>query len=173
MAPRLERVDHIHVFVNDRTIAEQWYADVMGFHRVTGLEFWATDGGPLTIGDASGSIHLALFERPSQAVPIDRCLYRECEPVFRLARSSCRGTEAIDATPSITRWHGHFTSAIPMEIPSRSRAMTTLLLATSSRTHNPHDVDNQVEIEKMKRHLAVLFVVSSFLSGCASCRQAR
>ncbi len=66
MAPALERVDHIHVFVTDRASAEQWYANVMGFHRVSGLEFWATDGGPLTIGDASGTIHLALFEQPSQ-----------------------------------------------------------------------------------------------------------
>ena len=66
MTPALQRVDHVHVFVRDRAQAERWYADVLGFHRVDGLEFWAADGGPLTIGDESGSIHLALFEKPSQ-----------------------------------------------------------------------------------------------------------
>ena len=62
MAPTLERVDHIHVFVSDRGAAESWYADVMGLKRINELEFWAADRGPLTIGDRSGAIHLALFE---------------------------------------------------------------------------------------------------------------
>lgn len=66
MAPTLERVDHIHVFVSDRAASEQWYANVMGFRRVSELEFWAADGGPLTIANQSGTIHLALFERPAQ-----------------------------------------------------------------------------------------------------------
>ena len=65
MAPELERVDHIHVFVADRSAAEQWYARVMGLKRLKDLEFWAPDGGPLTIGNRSGSVHLALFERPA------------------------------------------------------------------------------------------------------------
>ena len=64
--PTLQRVDHIHVYVRDRAQAERWYADVLGFHRVKHLEFWAADGGPLTISDESG-IHLALFEKPRQA----------------------------------------------------------------------------------------------------------
>jgi len=66
MTPTLQRVDHVHVFVRDRAQAQRWYADVLGFHRVKGLEFWAADGGPLTVGDESGDIHLALFEKPSQ-----------------------------------------------------------------------------------------------------------
>jgi catechol-2,3-dioxygenase len=66
MVPALERVDHIHVFVADRAASEEWYARVMGLGRVTELEFWAQDGGPLTIGNVSGTIHLALFERPAQ-----------------------------------------------------------------------------------------------------------
>ena len=63
MAPELERVDHIHVFVADRAEAEQWYARVMGLERLEALEFWAPDGGPLTVGNRSGIIHIALFER--------------------------------------------------------------------------------------------------------------
>lgn len=38
----------------------------MGLRRVPELEFWATNGGPLTMTNSSGSIHLALFERPSE-----------------------------------------------------------------------------------------------------------
>ncbi len=66
MPPRLERIDHIHVFVADRDASERWYFDVLGFSRVPELAFWASDGGPLTLADASGSVHLALFERPPQ-----------------------------------------------------------------------------------------------------------
>src|SRR5205085_10902330 len=63
--PELERVDHVHVFVADRAAAERWYARVLGLERIDTLAFWAPDGGPLTLGNASGSIHLALFERPA------------------------------------------------------------------------------------------------------------
>ena len=34
--------------------------------RVPELERWAHDGGPLTIGNESGTVHLALFERPAE-----------------------------------------------------------------------------------------------------------
>jgi len=66
MTPTLQRVDHVHVYVSDRAQAERWYADALGFRRIKGLEFWAAEGGPLTIADESGSIHLALFEQPRQ-----------------------------------------------------------------------------------------------------------
>ena len=65
-APALERIDHIHVHVADRSRAEAWYAQVMGLKRLEELAFWATDGGPLTLADASGAVHLALFERAAQ-----------------------------------------------------------------------------------------------------------
>lgn len=65
MPPNLKEIDHIHVFVADRAAAEKWYANVLGFNRVAELEFWAADGGPLTIGNSSGTVHLALFERPT------------------------------------------------------------------------------------------------------------
>jgi catechol 2,3-dioxygenase-like lactoylglutathione lyase family enzyme len=66
-APALDGIDHIHVFVTDRSAAEVWYARVLGLSRVLRLEGWAADGGPLTLADASGRIHLALFERGAQA----------------------------------------------------------------------------------------------------------
>jgi catechol 2,3-dioxygenase-like lactoylglutathione lyase family enzyme len=66
MAPPIQRIDHIHVFVSDRAAARRWYADVLGFAVVPELEHWASDGGPLTIADATGAVHLALFERPAR-----------------------------------------------------------------------------------------------------------
>jgi catechol-2,3-dioxygenase len=63
MAPALQRIDHIHVHVSDRTAAERWYEHVLGLRRVAEFEFWAHGDGPLTVADASGTVHLALFER--------------------------------------------------------------------------------------------------------------
>ena len=65
MIPTFDRIDHIHVYVTDRNKAEQWYADVMGLSRVHELESWA-DGGPLTLQNSSGTVHVALFESPAQ-----------------------------------------------------------------------------------------------------------
>ncbi|MGF1741864.1 VOC family protein [Vibrio profundum] len=59
--PGLQKIDHIHIYVPDRKLAEQWYCGVMGFSRVESLAGWAVDGGPLTIG--SGDVHIALFEQ--------------------------------------------------------------------------------------------------------------
>lgn len=36
---------------------------MLGLFRTDELAFWAADGGPLTIQNQSGTIHLALFER--------------------------------------------------------------------------------------------------------------
>ncbi len=66
MPPSLERFDHIHVYVSDRDASERWYKEVLGFQRIKALEFWADDGGPLTLANDSDTIHLALFERPPQ-----------------------------------------------------------------------------------------------------------
>ncbi|MBW8758207.1 MAG: VOC family protein [Burkholderiales bacterium] len=65
MIPIFDRIDHIHVYVANRNKAEQWYADVMGFSRVPELEAWASDG-PLTLGNPSGTVHIALFEAAPQ-----------------------------------------------------------------------------------------------------------
>jgi catechol 2,3-dioxygenase-like lactoylglutathione lyase family enzyme len=66
MSPSFQRIDHIHVYVSDRNAAEHWYQTVLGLTRIEEFAFWATDGGPLTLADASGAIHLALFERAAQ-----------------------------------------------------------------------------------------------------------
>jgi catechol 2,3-dioxygenase-like lactoylglutathione lyase family enzyme len=66
MAPKLTGIDHIHVFVSDRLAAEDWYRRVLGLVRAPALESWAAGGGPLTVSDESGRVHLALFERPRQ-----------------------------------------------------------------------------------------------------------
>jgi len=62
MAPNLMVIDHVHVSVKNRNLAEQWYKDILGFERVAEFEEWASAKGPLTIGNAQGNIHLALFE---------------------------------------------------------------------------------------------------------------
>ena len=67
MKLQLDRIDHIHVFVADRTAAQRWYAEVLGLIPVAALAHWAKDGGPLTLANADGAIHLALFERPPKA----------------------------------------------------------------------------------------------------------
>lgn len=91
-APRLERIDHIHVYVADRARAEAWYARVMGLRRVEALAFWAPGGGPLTLADAGGGIHLALFERA-------------CEP--------CRSTVALGCSADqFLAWRSHLAQAL-------------------------------------------------------------
>ena len=66
MTPSLDRIDHIHVYVTDREVSEQWCDEVLGLSRMTDLESWATDGGPLTVANEAGTVHLALFERKPQ-----------------------------------------------------------------------------------------------------------
>ena len=65
-APSIRNVDHIHVFVSDRAAAERWYESVLGFKRIKEYEFWADGGGPLTIQNREGTVHIALFERPAE-----------------------------------------------------------------------------------------------------------
>ena len=68
MPPKFTGIDHVHVYVyvSDRSTSEIWYRDVLGFVRVKEFEFWAKDGGPLTVESADHNIHLALFERPEK-----------------------------------------------------------------------------------------------------------
>jgi catechol-2,3-dioxygenase len=61
--PSVSSIDHVHVHVSDRSAAESWYAQVLGFGRTKELEFWAVGGGPLTIQNREGAVHIALFER--------------------------------------------------------------------------------------------------------------
>jgi GNAT superfamily N-acetyltransferase/catechol 2,3-dioxygenase-like lactoylglutathione lyase family enzyme len=91
MTPALQSVDHIHVYVADRKAAERWYADMLGFTRVAQLASWAATG-PLTIGNPSGSVHLALFERPA----------KECRSTIAFAASA---TEFL-------AWRAHLASKL-------------------------------------------------------------
>lgn len=96
LAPSLQGIDHIHVFVANRAQAEQWYRRVLGMHRVPSLESWASDGGPLTIGDPSGTVHLALFERPAQ---------------------KCRSTIALSVSAAaFFAWRDHLSGALGHEV---------------------------------------------------------
>ncbi len=63
MIPSLKSIDHVHVYVADWASAEKWYAEVLGFKRVEKFMSWAVPGGPLTLGNPEGNVHLALFER--------------------------------------------------------------------------------------------------------------
>lgn len=73
MLPKLDRIDHIHVYVPNREEAAEWFENILGFTIVEALRFWAEDErGPLVIEDSSKKIHLALFQRqdftPSTAI---------------------------------------------------------------------------------------------------------
>ena len=69
MSPQMKSIDHVHVSVADRTAAEHWYEKVLGLTRVKELEFWAPGGGPLTIRNREGTVHLALFEGTPEKRP--------------------------------------------------------------------------------------------------------
>ncbi len=93
MPPKLLAIDHIHVFVVDRAESERWYLRVLGLKRTPNLEFWATGGGPLTLQDESGQIHIALFERPAKP---------------------CRSTIALRVHGStFRRWQSHLEHELP------------------------------------------------------------
>ncbi|MBB5204781.1 catechol-2,3-dioxygenase [Inhella inkyongensis] len=63
--PRFQAIDHLHVHVQNRAAATAWYAQALGLQIVQELAHWAeAPGGPLTLSDPAGVLHLALFERP-------------------------------------------------------------------------------------------------------------
>jgi catechol-2,3-dioxygenase len=63
MRPELKGIDHVHVYVANWNDGEEWYEKVLGFRRVEKFMVWAVKGGPLTLENPAGDIHLALFER--------------------------------------------------------------------------------------------------------------
>jgi catechol 2,3-dioxygenase-like lactoylglutathione lyase family enzyme len=104
MAPRLDRIDHIHVFVTDRAAAQRWYAATLGLAPVPELQGWVAGGGPLTLADAAHRVHLALFERP--VLP-------------------CRSTVAfgVDAAAFLA-WRTHLAEALPAPIRIEDHQMS-------------------------------------------------
>lgn len=63
--PAILGVDHLHVYVKNRELAERFYADVLGCHRVAKYAAWISPEGPLVVENREGTLHLALFERDS------------------------------------------------------------------------------------------------------------
>jgi len=63
MTPKMSGIDHVHVYVANWNDAEKWYQDVLGFKRVERFMVWAVGGGPLTLENVEGDVHVALFER--------------------------------------------------------------------------------------------------------------
>jgi catechol-2,3-dioxygenase len=133
MPPSLDRIDHIHVQVADRARAERWYAEVLGLSRMAQLESWATGGGPLTLANASGTIHLALFERapePSRSTVAFGVAAAEFVAWRRHLESQLgRSIEAVDHQLA---WSIYFADpdGNPYEITTYEHAVTAGLLRT-------------------------------------------
>jgi Predicted ring-cleavage extradiol dioxygenase len=133
MPPSLDRIDHIHVQVADRARAERWYAEVLGLSRMAQLESWATGGGPLTLANASGTIHLALFERapePSRSTVAFGVAAAEFVAWRRHLESQLgRPIEAVDHQLA---WSIYFADpdGNPYEITTYEHAVTAGLLRT-------------------------------------------
>ena len=107
MPRELHAFDHVHVFVTNRPAAVDWYRQVIGLLPSPDFAFWASDGGPLTLQNASGSVHIALFERPSQP---------------------CRSTIAlrVDAT-SFKAWRAHLNDMLPGAVSEEDHTVSRSL----------------------------------------------
>ena len=104
MTPKLESIDHIHIFVTDRSASEVWYSRVLGLHRLPELQNWASGGGPLTISNPAGTVHLALFERPGE---------------------KCRSTVALGATASeFLAWCTHLPAVLGQSVEPVDHALS-------------------------------------------------
>jgi catechol-2,3-dioxygenase len=119
MRPELQAFDHIHVYVTDRAKAEEWYGRILGLSRSKDLEFWATDGGPLTIQNDSGSIHIALFERPAQP----------CRSVVAI-RVSAEGYKA---------WKSHLEELLPGQVSEQDHE-ASMSLYFADPDGNPYEL---------------------------------
>ena len=119
MTPSLDRVDHVHVYVTDREVSEQWYAEVLGLSRMPELESWAADGGPLTVANESGTVHLALFERKPQA---------------------CRSTIAFGVTAlEFIAWRKHLCATLEIP-PTTEDHQLSWSLYFSDPDGNPYEI---------------------------------
>jgi len=118
--PKIDRIDHIHLFVTDRKRAELWYKDVLGLERVPELAVWAAEpGGPLTLADRAASFHLALFERPPQP---------------------CRSTIALSVgKDDFLAWRAHLTKALGSSPELQDHGMTWSMYF-SDPDGNPYEI---------------------------------
>ncbi|MCC6232144.1 MAG: VOC family protein [Verrucomicrobiales bacterium] len=115
----LPAFDHVHVYVTDRVTAETWYRDVLHLYRSQELEFWSSDGGPLMLRNSSGSIHIALFERPAQT----------CRSVIAF-RVGAAGYES---------WKTHLESALPGQVSEQDHEVS-LSLYFRDPDGNPYEL---------------------------------
>lgn len=117
--PVIEAFDHIHVFVADRRAAESWYGRVLGFERTKALESWAAGGGPLTLQNESGTVHIALFERAPQA---------------------CRSTLALRVTGAeYLKWRAHLNAVLAGQVSEEDHEMS-LSLYFADPDGNPYEI---------------------------------
>ena len=132
MTPRIKAIDHVHVFVSSREASERWYRETLGLARTKELEFWASGGGPLTIQNADGTLHLALFERP---------------------REQCRSTIALAVHASeFLLWKTHLQSALGLRIDEVDHQVSWSVYF-SDPDGNPFEITSY-EYEDVKRGLA-------------------
>ena len=117
--PAIRSIDHIHVYVTDRAAAERWYEQVLGLQRIEAYAFWAAGGGPLTLANAQGSVHIALFERPAQ----------KCRSVIAF------GVGAAE----FVAWKSHLTQALG-QAPSLEDHDLSVSLYFSDPDGNPYEI---------------------------------
>ena len=132
IAPNINGIDHIHVFVTDRAQACRWYSEVLGLMPVAHFAAWADDGGPLTVGSADGSVHLALFERPA---------------------ATNRATIALGVSgPALLRWQSHLQNVLGITVALVDHQLSWSLYF-SDPDGNPFEVTS-TEYESVQRLLA-------------------
>lgn len=119
MTPELLNIDHIHVYVQNRQAAELWYQQVLGLTRVSALAGWADNGGPLTLANASGSIHLALFEREA----------RDCRSTIAFAVSA----------DAFFRWQQHLSQLLGQSVEVIDHQLSWSLYFRDP-DHNPYEI---------------------------------
>ena len=61
MKPKLQNIDHIHVFVSDRGDALDWYSNILGLKPLEEI-IVLPESGPLMIRNNEGNINIALFK---------------------------------------------------------------------------------------------------------------
>ena len=70
MNPKLQNIDHIHIFVLDRQKALDWYDNILGL-KPSEKMIVLPESGPLMIRNNEGNINIALFKgtpKDNQAV---------------------------------------------------------------------------------------------------------
>ena len=61
MNPKLQNIDHIHIFVSDRKKALDWYNNILGLKPSEEMVV-LPESGPLMIRNNEGNINIALFK---------------------------------------------------------------------------------------------------------------